>query len=55
MILFNVYGRYRAFKRKQEIKRQIAAGEIDVANAPDTHMHFFRMVQLPEKLRLPGE
>lgn len=55
MILYNIYGRYLAYKRRREIRAKIAAGELDPAQAPNTHIHWFRMVQLPERVRLPGE
>jgi hypothetical protein len=55
MILYNVYGRYLLVKRRKEVRRQIEGGEIDAAHAPDTSLPLFRMVMLPENIRLPGE
>ncbi|GMK53530.1 hypothetical protein CspeluHIS016_0101160 [Cutaneotrichosporon spelunceum] len=52
MILYNVYGRYMMVKRRREVRRQIEAGELDPADAPDMSLSILRMVKLPDNLRI---
>ncbi|BEI83165.1 hypothetical protein CcaverHIS002_0310330 [Cutaneotrichosporon cavernicola] len=54
MILYNIYGRYLLSKRRREVKRQIASGELDASNAPDTSHPLMKMVVLPDHMRIPA-
>ncbi|KLT41203.1 hypothetical protein CC85DRAFT_312927 [Cutaneotrichosporon oleaginosum] len=54
MILYNVYGRWLLLRRRRDVRRQIAAGELDPARAPDTSLPLFKMVALPDRIRIPA-
>ncbi|BEJ13712.1 hypothetical protein CspHIS471_0308860 [Cutaneotrichosporon sp. HIS471] len=54
MILYTIYGRYLLAKRRREVKRQIASGELDASNAPDTRLPLMKMVTLPDHMRIPA-